>query len=191
MKKILFCFLLLCLPLAFTANVLATPYLNFAGVQGFNALSSPFTITTCVSPVNCTSNPVLTSMTVTFMAVGGSGACVPGQCSGIATNVFETFSTPALAFALFSAPNNQPTTVTYFLHGQQVGPTQVQLGGMYNLQKSAHTVFDTVEFSWSMPTNYLFNQGSFDAVAVPEPSTLLLLGSGLVGLFGVARRKLF
>ena len=70
--------------------------------------------------------------------------------------MFETFSTPALSFALFSAPSNQVTTVTFWLQGHQVGPTQIQFGGMYNLQKSAHTVFDAVEFSWKTPTSYLY-----------------------------------
>jgi hypothetical protein len=190
MKKILLCTLLLCVLSVFSTNVLANAYLNFAGVQGINSFSSPSqsTLTTCVSPMNCTPNPVLTTMAVRFEAFGGTGFCQPGLCSGTATSVFETFSTPAMAFALFSAPSNQATTVTYWLQGHQVGPTQVQLGGMYNLQQSAHTVFDTVEFSWSTSTNFRFYQGSFDAV--PEPSSLLLLASGLVGMIGVVRRKL-
>jgi PEP-CTERM motif-containing protein len=189
MKKILFCALLFCALSAFSTNLLANAYINFAGVPGFQTLSFPITLTTCSSPVNCTPNPVLTPMTVTFSMLGGSGACQPGVCSGIATSVLETFSTPAVAYALFSAPASQATTITYWLHGTQVGPTQFQTGGMYNLQRSAHTMFDTVQFSWSTATNFKFYQGTFDAV--PEPSTLLLLGSGLVGIVGVARRKLF
>jgi len=188
MKKTLLCALLFCLLTVFASNLLAAPYLNFVGIQGSNSLSLPFTISTCLAPMNCTPNPIPSSMTVTFQAVGGAGTCVPGQCSGMATSVFETFSTPALSFALYLAPGNQETTVTYWLQGHQVGPTQVQLGGKYNLQKSAHTVFDTVEFSWSKPTSYVFNRGSFDAV--PEPSSLLLLGSGVVGMIGIVRRKL-
>jgi len=183
MKKTLFCAPLLCLLSVCSTNVFAN-YLNFAGIQGSSTLSSQFTLTTCSGPINCTPNPVLTPTTVTFSSV----SCQPGQCTGRATSVFEAFSTPVVAFALFSAPSNQ-TTVTFLLQGHQVGPTLFQSGGMYNLQKSAHTEFDTVEFSWSTPTNFRFYQGSFDPV--PEPSTLVLLSSGLVGVIGVVRRKLF
>jgi len=189
MKKILLCALLLCLLSVFSTNVLANAYLNFAGIQGSQPLSLPFTLTTCASPMNCTPNPVMTLMTVTFTFVGGSGSCDSAGCIGTASSVFETFSTPAMAFALFSAPSNPATTVTYWLRGHQVGPTpQLQQGGMYNLQRSAHTVFDTVEFSWSTPTGFTFNQGAFDSV--PEPSTLLLVGGGLIGMIGVVRRRL-
>jgi hypothetical protein len=132
---------------------------------------------------------VLAPYTVTFQSFGGNSGCLNGVCSGTATSLTETFSADAQAFSLFSAPTGQMTTVTYWLQGHQVGPIQFQTGGIFNLQKSAHTIFDTVKFSWASPTNFSFNQGTFDAAPAPEPSTLLLLGSGLLGMIGVVRRK--
>lgn len=189
MKKILLCALFFCALSVLSTNLFASAYINFAGVSGTQTLSSAFTLTTCSGPVNCTPNPVLTPVTATFSILGGGGSCHTGVCSGTASSVLEAFSTPAIAFALFTAPLTQPTTITYWLNGAQVGPTQVQTGGVYNLQQSAHVVFDTVQFSWSTPTDFKFYQGSFDAV--PEPSTLLLVGSGLIGMIGIARRKFF
>jgi hypothetical protein len=190
MKKVLFCALLLGVLSVCSTNMLANAFVNFAGVQGFGPTTNPFTLTTCTAPVNCMTNPVLAPYTVTFQSFGGNSGCQNGACSGLATSVTEKFSANAQAFALFSAPTGQATTVTYWLHGQQVGPTQVQSGGFFNLPKSAHTVFDTVKFSWASPTSFSFNRGTFDASPVPEPSSLLLLGSGLLGMVGVVRRKI-
>jgi len=51
------------------------------------------------------------------------------------------------------------------------------------------------DFSWLGPISNTFggiNTGqSFSAQAVPEPSTLLLLSSGLIGLAGYGRKKFF
>jgi PEP-CTERM motif len=38
---------------------------------------------------------------------------------------------------------------------------------------------------------YVFNNATFSTSPVPEPGTLLLLGTGLVGIMGAARKKFF
>jgi hypothetical protein len=38
--------------------------------------------------------------------------------------------------------------------------------------------------------NPISNVGAFEIYAVPEPGGLMMLGSGVLGIFGVARRKL-
>ena len=63
------------------------------------------------------------------------------------------------------------------------------------LSNGAHATGGTLQFTFDVPNGQQFsknvrlNQG-VTTVTVPEPSTLGLLGTGLLGLAGLVRRKL-
>jgi hypothetical protein len=52
-------------------------------------------------------------------------------------------------------------------------------------------VFDEEKEEWSRALSHATIYGSRDDVPIPEPATMLLLGSGLIGLAGVGRKKFF
>jgi hypothetical protein len=162
----------------------ADPYVNFAGTNGSNSITSPSSYTLSTYATNPTWH--LTPETVTFTA-DGTGSCQPGSCAGRSNNVWETFSTVALATYLTTAPNHVTTTATYYLNGNVVAVT-TQIGGPVWHPQAPGFKFNEIELSWASSTNYTFSFQSFDAA--PEPSSLILLGSGLLTGVTIFRRRL-
>lgn len=104
----------------------------------------------------------------------------PSGCTGEA-------STGAFAFEILSKTLTCPSAPEYFWFGQpRVGPTQVFV---FEDEVSA-TAYDQVGASLPATgaTDSADGSWTISAMNTPEPSELLLLGSGLVSLMGVIRR---
>ena len=70
------------------------------------------------------------------------------------------------------------------------------IGGAAGLQTGVKSWVFTFEFAYNHPTSSGSDQpgsgpGEFQVAAVPEQTSMLLLGSGLIGLAGYGRKKLF
>lgn len=163
------------------------PYVDFAAVTGVHSTSNTmFTLETyALNPFR-----IMPETVTVWTGGGGFGSCQHGSCSGTSTQFWEKFSGDVRASFIEWGTAGATTTATYFLHGVPVGTTvTVGKNPIWHVT-IPHVFYDEIELSWANPTPYKFTFESYDAVPTPEPSTLALLGSGLLVGMNLLRRRL-
>jgi hypothetical protein len=160
--------LLALLALALPTAALATSVTDY---EGFADLSHPATVTGSVSSGSLSVS--FSELSINGAAVGAGTVTISittaanGNITGGTVNVWNS-SNVSLFQGTFSSGTASQTNGTLTISGITTGG--VTVAGLVNVNGS----------TWV---------GSSETVVTPEPGTLGLLGTGLVGLAGIIRRK--
>ena len=180
---------LVCAPTAFAQNLLTNGGFETGDFTGWTT-GGNFEFTQVVSgPFGSYSGAQEGNFYATLGPVGSDGT------------LSQSFATTAGASYTFSfwiaAVGDDPSDFSAFWDGTQVySATDPNTGGVYQQFSFTETGTgnDTITFSFRDDPAYIaldnVSVSQTGTGSVPEPSSFLLLGSGVLGLAGVIRRKL-
>jgi hypothetical protein len=157
--------------------------LNVTVAEGANFLATPQVILNNAETVS-SGGPVTIEATDYGQTLGtdatiSSNFSTSSDANGPATGTFETFYSTSNALFGGTSLTGGPQTITGAL-GQTIGIDGV-------IPATLGTLSDSIVVSLNQPVGNSF--GFTTSITVPEPLTLAMFGSGLIGLGAMARRR--
>lgn len=168
--------------------------LTYSGEQAtqLNGLTNAL-LSSATTILNSGPNPILVTATVTGLSFPGPSDHISLTASG----TFFSSDGSVMHVSYYDDPTNNGLTTNAQLVGTYTSPAAVSgTAFSYNPGSTTLAVPDVGPYSMSESWTYtlaaggrLVSRGLTESKAIPEPSTLLVMGVGLLGLGMVVRRR--